>query len=964
MTIHRMTHKEGPNRFSAFVVVSLLGLATLSLAGCHRQYYRKQADCEAHSLIDEKAGHVARSPNIPIRVDVDRRSRMFNPFDVDFQPMPLDDPASYQYMQCVDGRRGYPMWNAAGVTNTAESPDWWQFLPLNEDGVLVLDSDTAVRIALLHSPAYRFQVEQLYLSALAVSAQRFQFDTQYFGGSAAALSRSGPVRSGRAGGRTDVVLDTAGASLSRRFSTGGQLIAGIANSLTWQLSDPDSQSLLTNLSFEFTQPLLRLAGRDFILENLTASERALLANVRSFERFRRSFYLNVTVGRPLESQLNPLVTNIPTVSRGTTNAGGFLGLLQTQLQIRNAEENISRQTENLLLLQDSLLESLTKIPDDSSSIVNDRLQIAQARSRLLSSQSSLVVQQAAFKRAQDDFLSALGLPPYICIELDDPILDRFELIDRRLLLRNDELNEIRQRIGEINLAIVEQKEDRINPDTGAPEVFVEWSDQLASLLLELRQNMSPLLKFSDEIVKSDLQIIQDDIDGLASSIDQRREQTEQLKQLYERERKSICGLLELSDIDESIFEIDEVAGLSDQLQSSYDDLLARLESYKDRLDELDRTFAKLLEEGPKVSDPEELAQRISDEVIVPSQDLISQFGEDVLSFQLIQARARTESVVLPKVDMQPVNAVQIARQHRRDWANSRAALVDAWRLIEVAADTLESDLDLTVAGELGTVGNNPTNFRGSNGIISVGLTFDAPLTRLLERNDYRTSLIQYERAKRQYYQFEDGVWRLLRAEIRQLQANRIVFELGRQAVRIAAQQIELTADRQEINDARGRSLGPTAARDVIDALAALLDAQNGLLNIFVSNEVVRRGLDFDMGTMELTPDGTWIDREEITADVLFGLPGVGDGGMIGCNDCCLPNMRLPAEYDATISIQYSPPTENAEEGLLESDAAIEHDPVHVARIPDAWDHEFDVEPYDAPPQLIRRDPRLIPIDAP
>ncbi len=170
-----------------FVVLAVV------ITGCHRQYYRKQADNEANMLLAEKARDLARPPSAPIQIKVDRRSRMFNPFDLDFQPMPLDDPASHRYMQCVDGRRGYPMWEAAGLTNATESPDWWQFLPLDDDGVLVLNSENAVRIALLQSPDYQFQVEQLYLAALDVSSERFQFDTQIFGG----LGASDFVSSGK-----------------------------------------------------------------------------------------------------------------------------------------------------------------------------------------------------------------------------------------------------------------------------------------------------------------------------------------------------------------------------------------------------------------------------------------------------------------------------------------------------------------------------------------------------------------------------------------------------------------------------------------------------------------------------------------------------------------------------------------------------------------------------------------------
>ena len=140
----------------------LLALVVISCSGCHRQFYRKQADQEANALMREKSRHLNRPAQIPLGIEVDRRSRMFNPFDLDFQPMPLDDPASHRYMQCVDGRRGYPLWHAAGITNSAESPDWWEFLPLDEDGVLRLNADTAVQIALLHSPEYQEQLEQLY----------------------------------------------------------------------------------------------------------------------------------------------------------------------------------------------------------------------------------------------------------------------------------------------------------------------------------------------------------------------------------------------------------------------------------------------------------------------------------------------------------------------------------------------------------------------------------------------------------------------------------------------------------------------------------------------------------------------------------------------------------------------------------------------------------------------------------
>ncbi len=218
---------------------------------------------EVDSLIAQTSSNVARPPNVPYNVYVDRRSRMFNPFDLDFQPMPLDDPASYRYMQCVDGRRGYPMWEAAGLTNAAESPDWWQFLPLNEDGVLVLNSENAVRIALLQSTVYQRQIEALYFSALNVSSERFQFDTNFFGGlgsanNIVATNSEGPVYTF---GRSNL-------DMNRNLAWGGSLVAGVANSIVWDLSDTNFPNFRTSSDlFDFTllQPLLRTAGRDVVL---------------------------------------------------------------------------------------------------------------------------------------------------------------------------------------------------------------------------------------------------------------------------------------------------------------------------------------------------------------------------------------------------------------------------------------------------------------------------------------------------------------------------------------------------------------------------------------------------------------------------------------------------------------------------------------------------------------------------
>jgi hypothetical protein len=196
--------------------------------------------------------------------------------------------------------------------------------------------------------------------------------------------------------------------------------------------------------------------------------------------------------------------------------------------------------------------------------------------------------------------------------------------------------------------------------------------------------------------------------------------------------------------------------------------------------------------------------------------------------------------------------------------NARASLVDTWRLIEFNADNLESTLNLVFSGDVGNTTQNPLNLNNATGRLRVGMQFDAPIVRLSERNTYRQSLIEYQQAKRSYYQFVDNLSRGLRLVLRTLDTNLVNFEFQRFAVSVAAEQNDLNT---ELLSRPGDS-GPTAARDAVSALTDLLNAQNDFLSIWINYEVNRRQLDLDLGTMRVDEEGIWIDPGPIGADYL------------------------------------------------------------------------------------------------
>lgn len=894
----RLTLRQQCQRTLVFVG---LGVSTFCVvgSGCTRQAYRAKTNAEAYYLIDQKICESGEQ-TAPYRIEVNPCSRFFDPFNPDRPPMPEDDPVANQFMRMVDKKRGYPLWEANGRTNTAENPQWWSYLPLDERGVLVLSLDNAVRTALLHSPAYQQNLETLYLSALDVSSERFLLDSQFFGGYAVTATTDGPRRNNPAvpNSRTTITgsLNSNGRrplSMQRRFATGADLVVGLANSITWQVSGPNNQSANTLLDFSLVQPLLRQAGRDVVLERLTLAERTLLANVRAMERYRRGFYMQVVTGRQPEqgpqrrgglfggaglegfTALGGGFGRVGTnnaqggfTDTGTPGAGGYLGLLQQQLQIENLEENIARLRENLFRLEDTYRELLQTIPLSQEIIPTQQLQVAQARQAVFTSQNALLTQQSQYETQLDVFKRTMGLPPYLCVEIRDPLLEQFKLISPALKRRRVELSDRRDAIGATNTRILDLTTTQRDPQTGALYRSIPQSEALTQELRTLEGNVAPMADLQKQITGTDVGMVMQDIERLRQAIPERRRQLARLRDVAEREKGSVCRLLPLPQFDLTLLRDDDLLALPNQLVTELDKLATNFATYERLITEVRGRIRDHINGNVLAASDEERFRRLSVEVLLASQDLVAAMSEDLLAFQLVQARARTETALLAEVDIEPREAIDIARTNRQDWMNNRAALVNSWRAVEVVADDLESTLDLVFSGDIQNVGDNPLALRSSTGRLRVGLAWDAPITRLQERNRYRQSLIEYQQAKRSFYQYEDTVWTNLRTALRTIRLNQYNFELQRYAVRGAALQISIIEDLRQIRETLNQASGPTAARDAVSALSDLNNAQNLFLGVWVNYEALRRNLDLDLGTMEIDAEGLWIDPGPIRNDTI------------------------------------------------------------------------------------------------
>lgn len=865
------------NRCCQWMLAALVVLQCVMIAGCHRSFYRRQADAEARRLVLEKAVD-ERWSSADGRVDIDPQSRMFDPFSADHAPIPPDDPTSHRLMHQVDGRQGYPHWHANGDTDAVENPMWLSYLPVDQNGRAALSLERAYELALLHSPDFQEQRETLYLSALDVSLQRFGFDSQLFAGFNNFLTTNGRLRNGT--GRSQTLVGGAlganseGITLQRLGVTGATFMAGFANTLMFNLAGNNTQAASGLFDFSIIQPLLRGAGRERILESLTQSERTLLANVRQFERFRRGFYLQIATGRNPGAGPN-LGGNFPGFAAGATlQAGGYFGLLQQQQLIRNLEFN-------LRLLEGVLVQFRTFYDEDRI----DSLQVRQFESTVFQQQQSLLNARVSYQTSLDNFKLLLGLPAYVEIVIEDPYLDGFKIIDDSISEQLASISELRVKVGVIIDELVDLNneeaadEDEANDDDKIdPAKDGRFVDSIVKQTLELEPLVREALATVASVREEDVKAVEGDI--------QKLQETRPARLAYLRKlRLDIASGKLPSEVETQVFSAGSVP-VSKKLTKSLSEptdprsVAKRLDRIESGLEDLMAGMEKL-ENKSTATEDEDLAGMIEETIQRRMPDLLTDLDGTILELALIQAEARSNVIQIGKVEIDSDYAFEVARCFRRDWMNARANLVDSWRQIEFFADQLEAEVDLVFEGDIGTNGSSPFSFRYETGQLRAGLRVDAPIVRQAERNQYRASLIAYQQARRQFYQFEDDVSRNLRFIMRNLDRNKVLFELNRQSIQVNIDAVELSRFRLEQPPRPGatNTFSQTTARDLTQAINGLNSAQNQYVLSWVQYEVLRRSLDFDLGTMQLDQFGRWIDPgifDESTgqrAAAIFGTDG-------------------------------------------------------------------------------------------
>lgn len=1018
---------------SMVLLVFVLSLLS-TLSGCSRGYHRARVDREANGIIHSKS-NISDWNLKDYSISPDHRSRYYDPFNPDCEPMPQDDPASHELMHCVNGEINGLTCGINGYTEWTENPYWAQYLVFDENGELLLDRKTAVELALIHSPDYQKRLEAVYLSAMNLSFSRFDFDVHYSSRPSLDYTADGKDRGGNS---------TLGLALpfeaEKKAASGAQFLIGLANTMTWQFAGQDSSNINTIFNFSVVQPLLRNAGRDIVLEELTTQERLFLGDIRELARYRQDFY-------------------IQTVHSGG-GGSGYLGLLSQKVRIQN-------QRQNNIQLEDNL-ERMTQMFNAGRAKAYD---VETTRRSFLSSQLELIRQIGNYENQVENYLtSMIGFPPNIKVKVEDPLLEQFELMAPSLtrlqgeagalqgILRNETQpipDDVLEQIAELEektlreIKLVYRDLERLEKNKGErieglrvlaerPEIrngevspvicdveaflerieirkaeLPEQEKQLGEVMflmrlfqkydreeltrrIELedfdqetletinRLEMYDLVPvFREEVgnirnrysqarfkkgddtqiynlqdeqkkLKTDLQKIQlavesygkspeaaaelermrkNTLEALAENerklemieetiqaeiqalirkwverggsaaaggrkvpgpgtiIERPKQPVQPLENGIENENENIPDGIRLSRLPE--LEFDDDSGFvelppEDGLAGERNEITRVSYQFETGGSELD--FAPDFEiqkfDDPEIQDPElefvptvepepagqglprpGLADARDDSVLDVIVDpyrnwmnkIVQRLYNELLVLTIVQSRMRLDTITLNPIDISSEEAFDLAKEHRLDLMNERSNLVDRWRKIEYAANQLKGFMNIRFNGEIGTTHDNPVRFSASNSRASVGIEWDTPLNRKSEEIGYRRAQIEYQQARRDFYQYLDSIQISLRNSLRNVKNDQLNFEIQRASIFVSI--IKLDLAQIDLSKPAGMGgAGENIARNLVESLSELLSAQNSFLDVWVTYQARRVNLEYEMGTFELDENGMWIDH--------------------------------------------------------------------------------------------------------
>ncbi len=217
---------------------------------------------------------------------------------------------------------------------------------------------------------------------------------------------------------------------------------------------------------------------------------------------------------------------------------------------------------------------------------------------------------------------------------------------------------------------------------------------------------------------------------------------------------------------------------------------------------------------------------------------------------LILADHELEKLTILHPELSVEQAMRIALETRLDLYNTKDQFEDAGRRVGVSKNALLPDLNLVVSTTAyNRAGNSPLKLDYDRMRWTAGVDASIPFDRKAERNGYRSSLINYDRAGRNLQLAVDQVKLEIQEGWRELDQAKRNYEVAEIGVTLSQRRVE----EQELL----MELGRGTARDLVDARTDLINSRNERTTALVEHTVARLQFWRDLGILFIKPNGQW-----------------------------------------------------------------------------------------------------------
>ena len=249
----------------------------------------------------------------------------------------------------------------------------------------VLSLVETVAIATTHNRNYQRQKEELYSKALFLTGERYKYARRWF------ATIDGTYVDDSVENDEFSLASALGVKQDFLLADGIEIGTSLAIDWARYLTGDPRTSLGSVLSASLAIPLLGAGAGKVALEELTQDERDVLYQIRLFNRFRKTFVVEIV--------------------------NDYYGVLQQRDTVTNAENNYKR-----------VLESKERLEMEAKAGRKTRVDVDEAQQDVLRAQSTLVQNQERYERTLDRFKIRLALPTDADIELDQNELKALEEI--------------------------------------------------------------------------------------------------------------------------------------------------------------------------------------------------------------------------------------------------------------------------------------------------------------------------------------------------------------------------------------------------------------------------------------------------------------------------------------------------------------------------------------------------------